>query len=205
MKECFICFDSILHGIKFGCKHEICIYCFMKLETNLCPYCRFPMHEIKMIHYSNHIPPFLKDICKSDDPFSYIMLQIYHSNPHLMNIHSLIKDIQKWTIPYKIKQIYIHEIKVFYKYIHPEKKQILILLFNIFFLSFITRNDIYFVRFNPQYPHFQTYVAIYPLFIIFSCFFIVYSLYYLYEYKKLTSFNFKKREKIKIENFMILE
>lgn len=204
MKECFICFESIFHGVKFGCKHEICIYCFMKLECNLCPYCRFPMYELKIIHYSTHIPPFLKEICKSDDPFSYILLQIYHSNPRLINLYLLIRDIKKWSIPYKIKRIYINEIMGFYKFIHPEKKQILILLFNILFLSFITRNDIYFVRFNPQYPNVQTYIEIYPLFIIFSCCFILYSLYYLYEYKKLTTFNFKEREKIKIENFMII-
>jgi hypothetical protein len=203
MKDCFICFENILHGVKFGCKHEMCIYCFMKLETNLCPYCRFPMHETKLTHYSTHIPPLLKKICSSNDLFSYILLQIYHTDQQLFTFRQLIMDIKKWTIHPNIQRIYMHEIQVLYKFIHPEKTQLLIILFNILILSFLTRNDVYLVHVHPH-SYTQVYVVIYPIFIICSSVFIGYYLYYLWEMKKLKRYNFKERCKIKIENIMTL-
>lgn len=199
MKDCFICFENILHGVKFGCNHEICIYCFMKLETNLCPYCRFPMHILFLTHHSTHIPQFLKKICSSKDLFSYILLQIFHTQQHLFTFRNLIKDIHKWTIHPQIKKLYIHEIKVLYKFIHPERKQILIILFNIMILSFLTRNDVYIVRTNP-YSYISVYVVIYPVFIICLTLFSVYFLYYVWDIQKFKQYNFKERSKIKIEN-----
>lgn len=202
MKECFICFENILHGVKFGCNHEICIYCFMKLESNLCPYCRFPIHKVKIIHYSNHIPLFLKKICKTDDIFSYILLQIYHSNPKMFNFNDLSKDIYKWTISPKIKRLYIREIIVMYKFIHPEKKQLLIFLLNALFLSYFHRNEVYFIKYHPNYSYHYYQIILYPIFVILFIITFLYTLFFLLEYKSLKKFNFKEREKIKIENLM---
>jgi len=203
MKDCFICFENILHGIKFGCNHEMCIYCFMKLETNLCPYCRFPMHTTFLTHNSTHIPPFLKTICSSKDLFSFLLLQIYHTQHQLFNFRNLICDIKKWTIHPDVKQLYIREIKVLYQFMHPEKKQLLILLFNILFALFLIRNDVYLVRVQP-YSLARISLVMYPVFIICFCIFTGYYLYYLWEKRSLKKFNFKKRNKIKIENIMTM-
>lgn len=201
MKECFICFENILHGIQFGCKHEMCLYCFMKLEQNLCPYCRFPMHEIQLTHYSKHIPPFLTKICNSKDLFTFILLQMYHTQSQLFRFPLLIQDIRTWSISPRIKQLYIHEIQVLYKYMHPERKQLLILLFNMLLLSFLTRNDIYLVRVHPHF-HTETFIILYPIFVIVLSIFIGYSLFYLWEKRNLQQYNYRQRLEIKIENIL---
>jgi hypothetical protein len=159
------------------------------------------MHITKLMHHSTYIPPFLKKICASKDLFSYILLQIYHTQQQIFSFRNLIKDIRKWTIHPEIKRLYIHEIKVLYQFIHPEKKQLLFLLFNFFIVSFLTRNDIYVVRIHPHsYTH--VYIVIYPVFLICCFLFIGYYLYYLREKQKLKQYNFKARKQIKIENIM---
>ena len=206
MKDCFICFEPLVHGVSFGCKHEICLYCFMKLEANLCPYCRFPMHKFKMVHYSSYIPPFLNKICKTRDLFSYVLLQIYHTQLHLFHYKWLIRDINKWTIHPDVKKLFIHEIKVLYRYIHPDKKQILILLFHIFCVSFVTRNEVFLVN-SSMYNNvnsYNSYIVMYPMFILASLIFLGYLIYYLYEYRKLYNFNYYARNKIKIENIITM-
>lgn len=201
MKECFICYDNILHSVKFNCHHEICIYCFMKLKTNLCPYCRFPMYKVKIIHYSTHVPLLLRQICKPDDIFSYILLQIYHSNPKLISFNELSNDIYKWNIPNYVKKIYIHEIMVIYKFIHPEKKQLLFFLTNLLFVTFFFRNEMFNFH-HENYPKQIVQIDIYPVFIMIVIITTIYTLIYLLEYKSLKNFDFKEREKIKIENIM---
>lgn len=199
MKDCFICFDSILHGISFNCKHEICIHCFMKLETNLCPYCRFPIYNIKITHYSTYIPPFLKNICKEKDIFTYVLLQIFHTNINF-TLNELYNDIKKWSIPLYIKELYIKEIKILYNYIRPEKKQILILLFNLSFISCLARNIIIIIDNNP---YTKKTLVFYPLFILINMVFLLYSIHIFYEKIQINNYNFNERKKIKIENIMI--
>ena len=197
-KECFICFESILHGISFSCKHEICIYCFMKLDQNLCPYCRFPIFNTTMVHYSKHIPPFLNKICKGDDIFKYVLLQIYHTNDNMFCIHTLIRDIQTWNIKNHIKKIYIREIKVLYKYIHPENNQILFLLINLSLIASFLRNEEYTIS---SYPYKRT-IMLYPLFVISNILTMIFTIFYLNKCRKRNKYDFSKRNKIKIENIM---
>jgi hypothetical protein len=198
MTKCFICYDSILHGVMFSCKHEICIHCFMKLDKNLCPYCRTPIHETHITHYSQHIPPFLRIICKNQDIFSYVLLQIYHTNIYLFTPNNLIKEINSWCMDINITNLYIHEIKVLFKLMHPEKYQLLILLSNLLFLSFLFKDNVIIIH---EYPY-EKIIVFYPIFLLLLIFTSLCGLHITYEYIKLQKFNFQKRNEIKIENIM---
>ncbi len=205
MKDCFICFEPILHGISFGCNHEICTYCFMKLETNLCPYCRFPMYKCKFVHYSSHIPPFLQDICKTKDLFSYVLLQMYYTQWELFHYHRLIHDIHTWTIHEDIKKLYIHDVKILYQYKHPEKKQLLILLFHMLCISFLGRNEIFIVEITQQqYKTSYGSIVVYPVFILCMFMFLMYGLYYIYDYRTFYKFHYKERSKIQIKHILTM-
>lgn len=198
MTKCFICYDAILHGIMFSCKHEICVHCFMKLDKNLCPYCRTPIHETHITHYSHHIPPFLRIICKNKDIFSYVLLQIYHTNISLFTPKNLITEINSWCMDINITNLYIHEIKVLFKLIHPEKYQLLILLSNLLFLSFLFKDNVIIIH---EYPY-EKIIVFYPIFLLLLIFTFLCALYIVYQYIKLQKFDFQKRNEIKIENIM---
>ncbi len=198
MKDCFICFDNILHGVLFNCKHEICIYCFMKLNVNLCPYCRSTIFLPEITHYSEHIPPFLKTICKSKDIFSYVLLQIYHTNIDLFTSKFLINDIKQWCMHSYIKKLYINEIRILFKKIHPEQLQSFILLFNLGFFSYLIKDNVIILKGRIE----DKIIVLYPVFLLIIGFIILYAIYLIGQYNQIGNFQFRQRKLIKIENIM---
>lgn len=208
MKDCFICYDKMIHSIKFNCNHEICIYCFMKLEHNMCPYCRSRMTNLTILNYSKVKPHILQRICKINDIFSFILIQLYISNPTIFTFNDLYNDIYTWNIPFNIKQIYIHDIMVMYNFIHPEKIHILVWLFIILSGLFVYRNEMFIMYYIPHRKsyYYHNYVdvgiSMYPIFIITNLITLVYLIYFLFEYKKSKHFQFRERQSIKIENMI---
>lgn len=200
MKECFICYDILFHSVKFGCFHEICIHCFMKLESNLCPYCRCPIYQISIKHYSNHIPPFLKEICKVRDILSFVLLQIVHNNVELMNWQNLLNDIKTWNIGNNIKTIYKREINILFqqKFLNTTNRNILIGLLYLSFLSLFIKNSV--IQIIENGIHKQ--LVLYPIYIMINLSTLGYIIYLFVEYKKSCTYNYLAREKIKIENLM---
>jgi len=198
--ECFICFEDLHHGVLFGCNHQVCIHCFMKLEMNLCPFCRFPIHKVEHIHNSHHIPPFLQKICKNDDIFSFVLLQIIHSSPELFKYKTLVREIYSWQISHDIKILYIQEIRTLFQYIHPEKNQILILLLHLTALSWFLNDKILILESNDNI---HRTLVFFPITILINIIMLGYSIYILCAYRQIRDYKFSNRNKIQLENLMV--
>jgi hypothetical protein len=97
-----------------------------------------------------------------------------------------------------ITNLYIHEIKVLFKLMHPEKYQLLILLSNLLFLSFLFKDNVIIIH---EYPY-EKIIVFYPIFLLLLIFTSLCALHIAYQYIKLQKFDFQKRNEIKIENIM---
>jgi len=198
--ECFICFEKLLHGVLFGCNHWVCIHCFMKLEANLCPYCRFPIHQTKLLHNSQPIPSFLQKICKNDDIFSFVLLQMFHSSPELFKYKTLVKEIYSWQIRHDFKMLYLREVRTLFRYIHPENKQILILLLNLTAVSWLLSDKILIIESNNNI---ERTLVFFPVTLLINIIMLGYSIYMLYVYRQIRNYKFSNRNKIQLENLMV--
>ena len=114
--ECCICYETPKPNTCFfttSCNHVICLSCFIKINSNICPYCRQQLKDIPdeinillkkekpSSNYTHYVDPRLINI-------SFEFVDVIHqikaiSNSHFENIANNISNGQNYEMFYLIE------------------------------------------------------------------------------------------------------